>query len=150
MPTAITSFQGQYRFLSNFWVEEDGLTVEHRFQAAKTNDILEKSRIMASITPGQAKRWGRLVHLRGDWESIKIQTMEDLVRTKFQDPNLAQALLATGDAELIEGNSWYDTYWGVNKFNGEGYNHLGVILMKIREELGGAGSAITNENKDTK
>ena len=44
----------------------------------------------------------------------------------------------TGDAELIEGNTWHDNYWGVcscSKCNGRGKNRLGKLLMKVREEL---------------
>lgn len=61
--------------------------------------------------------------------------MEDIVRDKFtRNEDLKAMLLATGDEGLIEGNWWGDTFWGECK--GQGENHLGRILMKIRRELG--------------
>jgi predicted NAD-dependent protein-ADP-ribosyltransferase YbiA (DUF1768 family) len=59
--------------------------------------------------------------------------MEDLLRQKFQNPYLKNKLLATGNAEIEETNSWGDVFWGICK--GVGENHLGKILMKIRSEL---------------
>ena len=91
---------------------------------------------MSSVT---AKREGKRVRLRGDWESVKDEIMEEVVRAKFsQNPELLQRLIDTGDRELTEGNRWHDTYWGVDLTTGQGENHLGIILMKLRAELGGA------------
>ena len=60
--------------------------------------------------------------------------MFDLVLEKFkQNPELKQKLLETGNQELIEGNTWNDTFWGV--CNGQGQNWLGKILMLARSEL---------------
>lgn len=60
--------------------------------------------------------------------------MEEIVREKFtQNTELADKLLATGDAYLEEGNTWGDRIWGT--VNGSGANRLGVILMQIRAEL---------------
>lgn len=135
----INSFRGEYRFLSNFWPAPLWYgnflwpTSEHAYQAAKTLDLDEQISIheMAK-TPGQAKRLGQRVTKRDDWEEIKLQKMFEIVKEKFwQNPDLMQKLLATGDAELIEGNTWGDTYWG--QCNGVGENHLGKILMEIRD-----------------
>jgi predicted NAD-dependent protein-ADP-ribosyltransferase YbiA (DUF1768 family) len=82
-------------------------------------------------TPGEAKKAGRSVHLRTDWEQIKVGLMCGLVSQKFQDPKLKQMLLDTGDQELIEGNYWFDDFWGVH--NGKGKNQLGKILMLVRD-----------------
>ncbi len=137
---AIKSFDGQFDFLSNFYpstVLMDFVTyktVEHAYQAAKTLDITERYIIADLPNPGQAKRAGRKVKLRPDWESIKIEIMTNLVREKFtKHPMLAKQLLDTGDREIIEGNTWGDYFWGVCK--GKGENNLGKILMKIRSEL---------------
>jgi hypothetical protein len=136
MPDVIDRFVGVYGFLSNFWycnIRFEGKTyrsIEHAFQAAKTHDVAERETIRKIITPKEAKRYGRRVKLRKDWESVKLNIMEMLVEQKFKNPELRQWLLDTGDAELIEGNSWYDTFWG--KCNGVGENHLGRILMKVR------------------
>lgn len=139
METRIESFQGQYRWLSNFWpaeVEFEGITfptVEHAYQAAKTQDERERRAIAALPTPGQAKRMGKKVRLRSDWEDVKVEVMTQLVRAKFEDPDLMYKLAQTKDAYLIEGNTWGDTFWGVCR--GKGKNHLGQILMKVRSEI---------------
>lgn len=135
MTPPITEFNGRYAFLSNFWREHNGSTVENVFQSMKTTDLIERKRILDAPTPGEAKRLGRGVLLRGDWDEVKLGIMYEAVRDKFKDPELAAKLLATGDAELIEGNSWNDTYWGVNKFTGVGENWLGVTLMQVRAAI---------------
>lgn len=62
--------------------------------------------------------------------------MEEIVRAKFsENETLKNMLLATGDAELKEGNTWNDTFWGIDQKTGSGENHLGKILMKIRDEF---------------
>jgi len=135
---AITRFTEENSFLSNFYfckIEMEGigyLSVENAYQAAKTLDVDER-RAMSLMSPGQSKRRGSKVALREDWESIKMGIMEDLIRQKFQNAELREKLLATGDAELIEGNNWCDRFWGM--CDGEGENHLGKILMKIRSEI---------------
>jgi len=138
MMKTIKEFQGEFRFLSNFWpveIENEGMqfmSVEHAFQAAKTTDIVEKILIQVSISPGKAKKLGRLVHLKENWEEIKIEVMLQLLRKKFSDPILKQKLIDTNEAILEEGNTWNDTFWGI--YNGVGENHLGKLLMKVREE----------------
>lgn len=132
----IDAFRGEYNFLSNFWyVDVYGYpTVEHYFQAMKTTDPVERDRIKALRSPAEAKRAGRRVALRPDWESIKLDVMEAGLRYKFAPgKELANKLIATGDAELVEGNTWNDTFWGVCR--GRGENHLGKLLMKVRGEL---------------
>lgn len=130
-------FVGQNRFLSNFYPLPDGCTVEHRYQAAKTWDMDQKAEIMAAVTPGQAKRLGRTVNLRPDWEEIKIPIMASLIARKFADEGLMRRLLLTGDQMLVEGNTWHDNTWG-NCFCKAptcmmaGHNWLGVILMAVR------------------
>jgi N-glycosidase YbiA len=136
----ITSFTGKYRFLSNFYMTPvfyDGLiypSSEHAYQAAKTLDLRYRTSIRAKKTAGEAKKLGQRVPMREDWDRCKIQVMEKILRKKFDpEEQLFQRLLETGDEELIEGNYWGDTFWGV--CNGEGENHLGKLLMKIRANL---------------
>ena len=136
----IDRFSGEYRFLSNFFPAEvnfEGMwfgTVEHAYQAAKTISTSERERIKYAPNPGTAKRWGRNVTLRPDWEERKIEFMEALVEQKFRlHPSLRLKLLRTGETELIEGNTWGDTFWGV--CNGQGQNHLGKILMLVRSRI---------------
>jgi ribA/ribD-fused uncharacterized protein len=114
--------------------EMRGPTVEHLYQALKTLDLSERITILSVGTPAAAKQLGKKVTLRPDWEERKLEFMETLVREKFlQNPKLAQLLDETGDAELVEGNWWGDRFWGVCR--GEGENHLGRILMRVRTEL---------------
>lgn len=135
----IDAFFGEYRFLSNFWpasVEHDGIrysSVEHAFQAAKTLDMDERRRVAALPTAKEAKQAGRHLVLRGDWETARLDVMLELVRRKFRHVDLRERLLATADHELVEGNTWNDHFWGVCR--GRGENHLGKILMRVRDEI---------------
>ena len=141
MEKAITSFRGDYGFLSNMHsvpVKWDGRIYQNSeaaFQSAKSMEPEERN-TFCSLNGVTAKRQGKKVLLRKDWEDVKDGIMEEVVRAKFtQNPELAKKLVATGDAQLMEGNNWHDTYWGVDSRTLEGENHLGVILMKIRAEL---------------
>ena len=102
-------------------------------------EALEQIKVQfATLRSNEAKRLGRHVQLRPNWENVKLPIMEDIVRAKFtQNENLKQLLLATGDLVLEEGNTWHDTFWGVDAKTREGENHLGRILMRVRKELQG-------------
>lgn len=133
----IDSFRGEYRFLSNFYacpiVYESELypSLEHAFQAAKTTDSDERKWVRLAARPGEAKRRGRRVTKREDWDDIRVSVMSELLFQKFNDRLLRQRLLNTGDAELIEGNDWGDVFWGVCR--GRGENWLGKLLMEVRD-----------------
>ena len=129
----INLFRGEHRFLSNFFIEPDGSCVEMEYQAAKAINPQDVAFIMSSSTPGKAKRRGRSITLWPQWEGMKLKVMLRLVRAKFSDEAMKKLLLATGDEELIEGNTWGDTYWG--RCNNAGMNWLGRILMQVRKEL---------------
>lgn len=138
--TEINSFRDEYAFLSNFYTAEvkldgsDYPTVEHAFQAAKTDCDAERYAIRIAKTANEAKKLGQDVALRRNWEAVKVKVMYNLLKQKFAvGTDLAERLLATGDAKLIEGNWWNDKFWGVCR--GKGKNQLGRLLMKIREEL---------------
>lgn len=141
----IGPFSGEYRFLSNFYIEpaRGGLTNEHFFQAEKTLDPEERAFVMRANGPGQAKKRGRMITLREDWDAVKNSVMLSGLRNKFYlDPNLRGMLLATGDEELVEINTWGDRYWGKenNIFNDGteillGQNTLGILLMQVRAEF---------------
>jgi len=145
-PGTIPEFQGRYRFLSNFYLlpeplEWEGIlypTTEHAFQAAKSTDPAVRRVIAAAEKDGKpspaiAKKLGRGVALRPGWEEMKIPIMEELLCLKFAHPALGRLLLETGDAFLIEGNTWGDTFWGVSR--GSGRNELGKALMRVRAAL---------------
>lgn len=134
----IDCFRRKYQFLSNYFacpIEYNGLTyknAEAAFQAQKTLNLDIRKRFTV-LDPPDAKRLGRRVSLRPDWEDVKYSVMDEICHAKFeQHPNLLKKLLATKNENLIEGNTWGDTYWGV--CNGVGQNNLGKILMNIRKE----------------
>ena len=139
----INCFDGKWAFLSNFYwneIEHEGIvypTNEHFFQAMKTLDNDERRQIANCLTPGQAKRMGRRVALRSDWESVKEDVMFLGLCLKFADEQLADWLLETGDEELVEGTTWHDNEWGncscSKCANIKGKNKLGKSLMKIRD-----------------
>lgn len=135
----INRFSGPYEFLSNFHRMPDGSTVEHHYQAAKAVVPLQAQFVMNAITPGIAKRRGRTVKMRADWEEVKRDVMLRLLRTKFEKEPYRSLLLDTGDAYLEEGNTWHDQYWGSCScpmhYGVEGQNWLGKLLMQVREEL---------------
>lgn len=137
----IDSFDGAYGFLSNFHPTEvrfEGASyasVEHAYQAAKTKDKSVRQTIAEATTPGIAKRMGNKIPLRMDWSEVRVGVMRKLIHQKFsgKHPRLQKALLETGNEELVEGNWWNDTFWGVCA--GKGENNLGKLLMERRAEL---------------
>ena len=133
----ITEFRGEYSFLSNFWMaqfEYEGITwasAEAAYQAMKS-DSIQVWFYMSGMSGRDAKRYGRTIKLRDGWDDMKIRIMTDIVFCKFTQNNyLKILLLETGHREIIEGNNWGDTFWGV--CNGKGRNELGRILMYIRD-----------------
>jgi ribA/ribD-fused uncharacterized protein len=145
----IDLFTGRYAFLSNFYpskIRLDGVvypTAEHAFQAYKTDDLAQRMLIRQASTPKLAKRLGRQAPLRPDWERGKVEVMRQVLREKFRPERsgmLAGMLARTGDAWLVEGNTWHDNVWGSCRCgrpacNKPGQNMLGQLLMEVREEL---------------
>jgi hypothetical protein len=84
-----------------------------------------------SETAREGKR--RDLPLRKDWEEVKEDVMYRALKAKFHNFHMWKKLMETGDKELIE-DSPYDYYWGIGR-NGTGKNRLGILLMKVREEL---------------
>ena len=125
----------KYYFLSNMYpcsVTYNGHTYpcsETAFQAQKD---LSRVSDFENLDGFQAKKFGRRVNLRPDWESVKLSIMEDILRAKFSDPVLAEKLKNVSEP-IVEENTWNDTYWGV--CNGRGQNNLGKLLEKIRKDL---------------
>ena len=132
-------FDGEFDWLSNFFtckLEFEGLTFDNSeaaFQAAKCINPIERTKFVG-LAAGKSKRLGKKVELRPDWNDIRIDVMREVLRAKFgQNKDLAEKLVATGDAELIEFNNWRDVFWGV--CNGKGNNQLGKLLMEVRKEI---------------
>lgn len=150
----IIRFTDEYAFLSNFFESPITLpsgyrarTVEHAFQAAKiapASPLAAQTAhwILSAETPGQAKRRGHNVRpLRADWDDVRVDVMRELLALKFAEGSaLAAALVYTGDAPLVEGNTWHDRFWGrcfcvAFACNGAGRNQLGLLLMERRDAL---------------
>jgi len=145
---AITSFRKQYRFLSNFYPciikDENQImypSVEHYYQAMKSYDINVHKHVASILEPKDAKLFGKRIFedeldYRLDWDTVKLKFMTEALIQKFAPgTKLAQDLLNTVGYILIEGNNWHDNYWGVDTRYGIGENKLGILLMRIRENL---------------
>jgi len=146
----ILEFKDKHFFLSNFYpctINLDGIvfpSAEHAFQAHKCQNKEDLMRIINAKSPSEAKRLGRQVSLRPYWEDIKEFVMLRVVKAKFtQNADLQVKLKKTYPCLLVEGNTWGDTYWGVDlrrpdknaKYGFVGQNRLGEILMLVRREL---------------
>lgn len=129
-------FRNKFYFLSNMFpctIKYRGFTftcVESAFQACKDES---RTKDFVGLNGFEAKKLGRRVHLRKDWDNVKVDIMEEILRIKFSNETLRKALLATGSIDITEENTWGDTYWGI--CNGVGKNTLGELLMKIRNDL---------------
>ena len=140
MSEPITRFRGDYFFLSNFYpckISYQGCnypSAEHAYQASKTLVHVERLLILNASRPALAKSLGRHISLRLDWEEVKVPTMREILRVKFSRSSpLSSKLISTGNRELIESNTWGDNFWGMHDERGE--NHLGRLLMEIRDSL---------------
>ena len=133
----IDNLKGTY--LSNFWevpiiyMRLTYRNAESAFQASKCAKP-ENRLLFQSLLGAEAKALGKKIVMREDWNEVRLSIMWDVLQAKFaQHPDLVAKLIATGNEEIIEGNTWNDKFWG--KCNGEGMNHLGIMLMAIRKEV---------------
>ena len=151
----IDKFEGRFRFLSNFYpckIEHKGIkypSVEHFYVAMKVTEMqlldgvyytaADFREMIARVSnPGDVKKMGQRIKVRKDWDDKKLEFMSWAVKEKFKDETLAEMLLMTKDEPIVEGNWWHDKFWGVctcAKCSNTGENHLGNILMGIRDEL---------------
>jgi len=140
----IERFVDEYRWLSNFtpvevWLDGELYhSVEHAYVAAKTFNKDIRKEIQYLPTAGAAKKFGRLMVVRHDWNEVKVPVMTNLLRQKFSEPELAKKLIGTRNEGIVEGNSWHDNFWGscqCENCGNKGLNTLGKLLMSIRESL---------------
>lgn len=130
-------FKGKYDFLSNMYPceiktqmegkEYSFSCVEAAFQASKCP---KRASEFISLNGFEAKKLGRLVELRKDWNEVRVEVMKELIKQKFSKPDLLEKLKSI-NGEIVETNCWGDTFWG--KCYGKGENKLGKILMEIRD-----------------
>jgi ribA/ribD-fused uncharacterized protein len=138
----IREFQGEYRWLSNFWPVEIKYkgrvfhNVENAYHSEKSHDELFKDFCASESNPRIVKEnQQEMITLRSDWEEVRENIMLELTRTKYQNRELQKKLLETGNEYIQEGNSWGDVFWGVDIETGKGENRFGTIIMRIRKEL---------------
>jgi ribA/ribD-fused uncharacterized protein len=130
----IDSFQGGYRWLSNFYPFLEHLTVEHFYQASKATNKTDFNKILNAADAYECKKLSKTIIMRTDWSNVKYTIMHELIKYKFSiNDELCQKLIDTKGTLLIEGNTWGDTYWGV--CNNIGNNNLGRILMDVRDNF---------------
>lgn len=133
----INRFINEYAFLGNFFPSTLSYnnmlwpTVEHAYQASKTNDIKQRLLINKCKSPYDAKKLGQCIILIDNWQINKIRIMQEIIHEKFKNPILQTLLLQTNDEELINVNFYNDIFWGI--YNNLGENHLGKILMNERD-----------------
>ncbi len=138
-------FRGSYSCFSNMTKCEIEFarmrfpSVEHAFVAAKSTEWSVRRKVKDCSTPSKAKKFGKTVELRPDWDLVKNDVMYELVKQKFtRYKRFQDILLATDSMYIEESNYWHDNYWGscyCDKCGGHGKNHLGKILMRVRDEL---------------
>jgi ribA/ribD-fused uncharacterized protein len=147
----IAGFVGKYRWLSNFflvrfeWVGRVYGSAEAAYHSGKY-PVADRD-IFTRLSPVAARNLSRTKPFDiTAWESRKVQTMRDIVWSKFsQNPKLARKLLATGGRYLEETNWWGDKVWGV--YRGDGQNLLGKILMDTRARLANESAAAPDNEK---
>ena len=140
MPDIITRFRGPFKFLSNLYptpITYKGnayCCLEAAYQAQKSLDPAIQERFANIRLPYKSRGMGqRIKTIRPDWFDIRISIMEELLYIKFSHPQLKEWLQCTGQSKIVECNTWGDTFWGI--YNGVGENHLGTLLMKVRDTL---------------
>lgn len=126
---------------SSFKVKYKGVlysTVEEAYQSIgfddTAKDISEKIRNSFSAHEAQKIAYENKDKMRKDWDEIKLQVMEELLRAKLeQNPYVKKKLLETKDYMIVE-DSPKDSFWGWGN-NRDGDNNLGKLWMKLRAEI---------------
>ena len=139
-PDVINRFKGEYDFLSNrfpcrvLWEGFEYRSAEAAFQASKCQDEMER-RVYASCSTDKAIMKGKDQIPYQGWEEDQLAIMESILRAKFeQNPSLMQKLADTGNCVLLNGNNKQETFWGIDLYSWIGENHLGRIIMNIRDK----------------
>ena len=138
----IVAFDGAERWLSNFVgcsIDYQGRnfpSVEHAYQSMKQDSETWRQKCADyTITSAAIKKMAQEIDKRPDWNRIKLSVMRECVKLKFLQEPFRTRLIETGNMEIIEGNWWHDTFWGVDKDTMEGSNNLGKLIMEVRSSL---------------
>ncbi len=155
-PPTIARFRGEHEYLSNPFhapIVYRGLvykSTEYLFQAMKATNVADREEIRNAPTWREAKQIAHDIALPEWWNDERETMMMTCLWIKFtQHLPLAVQLKATGNATLIEGNTWHDNIWGHCTCNnasgryprcdhrvaGLGQNLLGQLLMAMRSTL---------------
>ena len=125
----------KYGFMSNMygygmkWEGEIYSCSETVYQMMKCEREEDKVKFK-KLNGFEAKRLGRRIKMRSNWNEIKVDMMREILKAKFKDENLMRRLKDI-DEEIVEDNYWNDRYWGVCR--GVGKNMLGKLLTEIKE-----------------
>lgn len=107
-----------------------------------------KAKILANMEIGHRYTWRKVLNetimdfksrglrkFRPDWHKIKLDEMFNVLQLKFQqDSHCRKVLLDTGSETEIQESTPTDEYWGTGR-SGNGPNHLGKLLVKLRTQL---------------
>lgn len=126
---------------SSFKVEWDGYlysSVEEAYQAASfmgsDEEMVQAIKKSHSADEAQRLAYVNKDKRRDDWDLIKLDVMELLLRLKLeQNPYVLKKLLQTGDYYIVE-DSPKDSFWGWGP-DRCGENQLGRLWMKLRKEV---------------
>lgn len=139
----INSFRGYHAWLSNMYscnIEFMGhkfKSVENAYMFVKRPSDLDWLNKCLELSPGDVKKASKLIAVREDWESVKLSIMYELLKKKFTQEPFRTDLLNTRGENIVEGNRWNDTFWGVDIKSSPnvGENWLGRLIMDIRTKL---------------
>ena len=139
----INQFRGDFYFLSNMYEcdiefnKNKFKSIEHAYIYHKYDNIEIKKLALSDIDGKVLKIESKRFKKVKGWDDIKLKLMYELLKVKFNKTPFKEMLISTNDCNIVEGNSWNDTFWGVDitQTPNIGENHLGRLIMKVRDEL---------------
>lgn len=111
-------------------------TAEHYVLAMRFEGEADREAIRQAPSLARARKLagGWFKKKRPQWKTERPVLMTRALYTQcLTYPEMAQALLATGEQPLLE-DSQFDYYWGIGR-DRRGDNHYGRVLMNIRDKL---------------
>lgn len=110
-------------------------SVLHGYWALSAADVRDHDRIREAGSGREARELGGPVERRAGWPALRLAVMRGLLEAKFtQHPELAEVLLATGDA-VISYTGLSDSAFWLDGFDDRGRNWMGRLLELTRSEL---------------
>ncbi|KAI6152363.1 hypothetical protein BKA82DRAFT_3974008 [Pisolithus tinctorius] len=125
--------QSNHRIIHKNKTYPSALHLLEAMKFADKPDIVERIRLALDANEVYRLSSQYQEHVRADWGRMFLDVLDDVLYLKFkQNPTIRHLLLNTGIADLIFADS--NEYWGEGP-NGEGENHLGRALCRVRERL---------------